>query len=125
MKSRETNHYIVKKEGEKVQTLAHGLAQGQRLDLAAPGLGLGLGLAGDSCLFVESCIRPTAITPKQFSLFGHVHKRLRFGAFPVSICSGPCVGTPTKSKTSGGPRPGTLCLCDTGPSTPLKYAAPN
>lgn len=28
MKSRETNPYAVKKEGEVVQTLAHGLAQG-------------------------------------------------------------------------------------------------
>lgn len=28
MKSRETNPYTVKKEGEVVQTLAHGLAQG-------------------------------------------------------------------------------------------------
>lgn len=55
-----------------VQTLAHGLAQGRRRDLAPPhlGLGLGLDLAGDLRLFMDSCIHSIAVTPNQFALFG-------------------------------------------------------
>lgn len=124
MKSRETNPYTVKKEGEMVQILAYSLSQGRRLDPAPPGLGL----AGD--LFVRGELHPLRRHHSEpvRSLRSRAQTASVWGISSFYVLRPMCRDT-HEGETSGGPggnctRPSTLCLCDTGPLTPLRYCCP-